>query len=386
MLSFQLEMLKNILLSDGGHGGVDNETLERVRGINTTTRPRNSPMKNGQEGGVHLAPVEESVESILDVSDLSFDETQDALGESRHRLGVPDGGQHNRSKRRSSGAAGAGPVERGAKRRKSRSLGALMDANNGGSAPDNKQVLSTTTKVTVDRDGNAHAESIIEAVPVADLRKKARKSRESRGERRVTYSEQNQEFSPSAPPYEPPSSTDEEASRRARHHHHNHNHHNHQPLMTTPNHSPVVKRNFSNASNIHHRPHVWSKPSGVMRSERCGPCGKRIGFGKSRYLCRDCQAVCHLDCRENVPVPCVAAANRTPNAKAGGQGNYLADFTPVEPPMIPAILVHCFREIENRGLGEVSLNFSLTYRMLLLHWKDKSPLFSTLLETFREIV
>ena len=33
----------------------------------------------------------------------------------------------------------------------------------------------------------------------------------------------------------------------------------------------------------------------------------------------------------------------------------LADFTPFAPPMIPAILIHCIREIETRGLGEVGI-------------------------------
>ncbi len=110
--SFQLEMLRKILL-DVGHGGnVDNETLERVRGIDTTTRPRNSPMKGGYADPRMLPPVEESVESILDVSDLSFDETRDDLAHSRDGL-----------KRRSEG--GGVPAQNRAKRRKSRSLGAL---------------------------------------------------------------------------------------------------------------------------------------------------------------------------------------------------------------------------------------------------------------------
>ena len=39
----QLDMLKDILLSDGNRGGFDNETLERVRHIDTTKR--NSPFK-----------------------------------------------------------------------------------------------------------------------------------------------------------------------------------------------------------------------------------------------------------------------------------------------------------------------------------------------------
>ena len=41
---------------------------------------------------------------------------------------------------------------------------------------------------------------------------------------------------------------------------------------------------------------------------------------------------------------------RTPTSKT--YGNYLADYTPIEPPMVPAILIHCLKEIEMRGLDE----------------------------------
>jgi len=329
-LTLQLETLKSILLQNDGLG-VDNETLERVRHIDTNTRKRNSPYKT-PTAAEPLAAVEESCESILDVSDLSFDETRDelAVNNSRHHLRASGGG-HNRSKRRSSGGAAA--VAAAVKRRKSRSLGAVAAANQ------EEQVLSATTKVTVDRDGVAHAESIIESVPVPDLKKKARKSRESRGaavaaaanaggvggERRVTYSERNQEFSPTAPPYSE---------------------------VVTPTHSPLVRRNFSNAGNILHRPHIWQKMT-IVKADKCGVCAKRIGFSKTRFVCKECHAVCHLDCREHVPVPCVAASNRTPTNKSFASS--LADFAPAEPPMIPAILIHCFREVEERGLSEVGV-------------------------------
>jgi hypothetical protein len=31
--------------------------------------------------------------------------------------------------------------------------------------------------------------------------------------------------------------------------------------------------------------------------------------------CRDCAAVCHIECKHDVPMPCVANAARTPNTK-----------------------------------------------------------------------
>jgi hypothetical protein len=52
-------------------------------------------------------------------------------------------------------------------------------------------------------------------------------------------------------------------------------------------------------------------------------------------------------------LPCVAASNRTPTNKT--YANTLADFTPLQPPMVPAILIHCVKEIEDRGLNEVGI-------------------------------
>lgn len=99
------------MLNGNGGKGFDNETLERVRHIDTTRRQ--SPFKGGRSPNPLAGIGEESVESILDVSDLSFDDTADLLGESR-RL----------SKRRSSGR-----FEQAQKRRKSRSLGNNLDTS-----------------------------------------------------------------------------------------------------------------------------------------------------------------------------------------------------------------------------------------------------------------
>ena len=164
------------------------------------------------------------------------------------------------------------------------------------------QVLSTTTKVVVDKDGNAHAESVIEAIPVPDLRKKARKSRESRGEaaamaaaqqqtqRRVTYNERQmeQQFSPSAPPAEQFHTPAAKSS-------------NFNDLQATPmNHSPLVRRNFSNASNIQTRPHVWQKKTSKLGGDRCRACSNKIKFGREFLKCLECESVSHRDCRQQV--------------------------------------------------------------------------------------
>ena len=53
-----------------------------------------------------------------------------------------------------------------------------------------------------------------------------------------------------------------------------------------------------------------------------------------------------------MPLPCVAASSsRTPTNKT--HASRLADFAPAQPPMVPAVLIHCVKEIEDRGLQEV---------------------------------
>ena len=75
------------------------------------------------------------------------------------------------------------------------------------------------------------------------------------------------------------------------------------------------------------------------------------------YKCRECRAVCHPECREKVPLPCVptGSAQRTPSKSALGRGGQLADYVPRTSPMVPAIIVHCVNELDTRGLHEVGL-------------------------------
>ena len=123
------------------------------------------------------------------------------------------------------------------------------------------------------------------------------------------------------------------------------------PAPATPN--TAVKRTFSNASAVaNNRPHSFQKKSGLM-AERCNPCGKRVKFGKTVYKCRDCGVTAHEQCMKDVPLPCLAGGSRTPQNKA--TGSYLADFTPIEAPMIPALLIYCVKEIEARGMDDVGI-------------------------------
>ncbi|XP_063609378.1 rac GTPase-activating protein 1-like isoform X2 [Penaeus indicus] len=124
-------------------------------------------------------------------------------------------------------------------------------------------------------------------------------------------------------------------------------------LYYTPTHTLVtpILRTHSSVTKMNQRPHAFYTKT-IYKTEHCQPCGKRIKFGKIALKCRDCRATCHPECRESVPLPCVPTAN-TPTAK--GQLGTIADYTSRMPPMVPALVVHCTNEVENRGLSEVGI-------------------------------
>ncbi|XP_018010319.1 rac GTPase-activating protein 1 [Hyalella azteca] len=130
---------------------------------------------------------------------------------------------------------------------------------------------------------------------------------------------------------------------------------------TPPQGSPLLRSHLS-ASRVQ-RPHCFTTKMMYM-SEYCQPCGKRIKFGKQVLKCRDCRAVCHLDCRSAVPLPCVPAASTPGSKQCSGS---IADYTPAVAPMVPALVVHCTMEIERRGFTELGL-----YRVSVLERDVKS--------------
>uniref|UniRef100_A0A1B0FDC2 Rac GTPase-activating protein 1 n=1 Tax=Glossina morsitans morsitans TaxID=37546 RepID=A0A1B0FDC2_GLOMM len=84
-----------------------------------------------------------------------------------------------------------------------------------------------------------------------------------------------------------------------------------------------------------------------IKPEICINCQKRIRFNMDGLRCRDCPVRCHINCRPHLTICCVPG---TPTNK--GLMSHLADYAPVVPPMIPALIVHCVHEIESRGLQE----------------------------------
>ncbi|XP_041365874.1 rac GTPase-activating protein 1-like [Gigantopelta aegis] len=118
--------------------------------------------------------------------------------------------------------------------------------------------------------------------------------------------------------------------------------------------TPTLGRS-SSAGNGLNRVHVFMSKS-VMIPETCIPCGQRIRFGKMAMKCKDCRSVCHVECKDNLPLPCIPSCPNTPgNKSAKISGGLISDYTPSDPPYIPGLVVHCVNEIESRGLDEVGI-------------------------------
>ena len=73
------------------------------------------------------------------------------------------------------------------------------------------------------------------------------------------------------------------------------------------------------------------------------------------FKCKECRAISHPECRREVQLPCVPIGSATKTPQKPGVGRILSDYTPLSNPMVPAIIVYCINEIEDRGLEEVGL-------------------------------
>jgi len=70
-------------------------------------------------------------------------------------------------------------------------------------------------------------------------------------------------------------------------------------------------------------------------------------------ICRECRGICHMNCKNQLALPCIPF--HKPNGKSFRR-LLIADFvTPNTLPVIPALIIHCCREVENRGLQEEGL-------------------------------
>uniref|UniRef100_A0A8C4R322 Rac GTPase activating protein 1 n=2 Tax=Eptatretus burgeri TaxID=7764 RepID=A0A8C4R322_EPTBU len=90
----------------------------------------------------------------------------------------------------------------------------------------------------------------------------------------------------------------------------------------------------------------------VIKSESCVPCSKRIKFGKASLKCRDCKIISHVECQDLCPLPCNPTDLGTPNRLSLGT---ITDLAPLNPPLVPLLVVQCVSEIEHRGFTEVGI-------------------------------
>lgn len=117
----------------------------------------------------------------------------------------------------------------------------------------------------------------------------------------------------------------------------------------------TTPKRSNSAGKLLSREHTFC-PKTVIKSESCGPCGKRIKFYKTAYKCNRCRSVCHPECKDQVPLPCITASQTpTQGGAAGRRGTIISDHAPSMPPMVPALVIHCIQEVERRGLRDVGL-------------------------------
>lgn len=58
-------------------------------------------------------------------------------------------------------------------------------------------------------------------------------------------------------------------------------------------------RRSNSAGKLSSRAHNFCTKT-LVRSESCGPCGKRIGFYKTALKCLTCRSTCHPECKDQV--------------------------------------------------------------------------------------
>lgn len=119
--------------------------------------------------------------------------------------------------------------------------------------------------------------------------------------------------------------------------------------------SATMPRRSNSAEKLLSRQHTFC-PKTVIKAETCGPCGKRIKFYRTVYRCSRCNAICHPECKYQVPLPCIPVCE-TPKSTGTGsrRGTLISDHVPSTAPMVPALVVHCIQEVERRGLDCVGL-------------------------------
>ncbi|KAM8806949.1 rac GTPase-activating protein 1 [Eudromia elegans] len=105
----------------------------------------------------------------------------------------------------------------------------------------------------------------------------------------------------------------------------------------------------------------------IIRPEPCAVCGSRVRFGRAACKCSRCQLLVHTKCRER----CRGACEPWLRQRAWPRQGVLADFAPPIPPLVPALVVQCVTEVEARGLVEMGLYRVPGAEQLVREWKQR---------------
>jgi len=330
IISDKFMMVRELLTAEHGNT-LNNETRQKLQRLEASVSSLRGAAASkvitmSPGGALELSVVNEinSTGSILDVSDLSIDATCDpTLDESRTRSG--------RSFKRKSSDHG----KRRSHKKSRGSAGLILEQNE-----NTNQGMYVKDRETVNTVQLATRKSWDKIQARRSIRKSLQK-----------YQERNIDDylpTPSAPPLE----NNAEACWREAHLNPSQQNSPNVVEAVTPRNTCGVQRSHSNAG-INSRRHMFDQKK-VYNFDPCGPCGNKLKWGKTAYKCRDCRAVAHPECKDQVPLPCISVGS-VKATTPGKAVHTLADYTPAHAPMVPALIVHCVNEIEKRGLMEVGL-------------------------------
>ncbi|XP_041744613.1 rac GTPase-activating protein 1-like [Coregonus clupeaformis] len=301
-LERQIQLIRDLLVADGSSSSLhlSEEQRSALAFLNAHSQAAQAAKNNPNLNTSHrLTTIDESA-SLL--SDISYDKTDDSLDSSVMRTVR----LRKRQKRRSSRNLAEPPQVV----KKPRSSGRTSERIN--------DSIVTKTTITVPVNGGP-VEAVSTIKTVTGYWTRSRKTTAPQGWDSTTTIDQSETASeaPSTPCSEAP------------------------PPLKTPSAKGRVRKHEFLAKT-------------VIKSEFCVPCGRKTKFGKLCLRCQDCKMVAHPECRDRCPLPCNPVSTGSTPIRTR-EPSTLADYAPSSSPMIPALVVHCVKEIEHRGLHETGL-------------------------------
>ncbi|XP_032831484.1 rac GTPase-activating protein 1 [Petromyzon marinus] len=267
-LDRQIQLIRELLLVQDSSCSLQlsEEQRNALAFLNTRTSSGLAPKAH------RLTRIDESSNSILSASDISYDRTDDDLDTDASVLRSGRRGDKRKSPRLHHAETPPVPAKR-----------SCMISEE---AKGNESIIATTT-VTVPQHGGT-----IEAVSTIETVTRPSRRRSSRGRRLSAVNGEPNVMSVAMPP----SGAGDGTPRNLRQH------------------------DFVQKTSI--------KP------EACVPCGRRIRFGKMVLRCRECRTAAHPECRDRCPLPCAPAVPSTPLTLAEGTVADFAPSTAPMIPML----------------------------------------------------